>query len=282
MKRAFDSFRSRFRYDDREMPFLEHLEEFRKMLIRSAVTIVVGMILCAYFVPWMTDMLLAPGREYVESGRIVLQLHELPAGFKMWFTLAFWSGVIVSMPMLMMIVGSFVLPGVKDSERCAIQRIGFFSGILFVVGVVVGYEMTLPMAINLLLGVNERLGGANILHYQKYIDFTLHLLLGFGVAFQLPVVIITLGRLGFLTSAQLREKRRHVIVGLFVLAMLLTPPDWMTQVQMAIPLILLYEFCIWFLYFTEKGKRRRGSGRIATANDAGAEEALRHRNATED
>ncbi len=272
MLNVLESIRRRFRYDDREMPFLDHLEEFRKMIIRSAIAIVVGMAVCAYFVPWMTEMLRAPGQAYIESGRVKLQFQELSAGFMMWFTMAFWSGIVVSMPALMVIVGSFVLPGLKDSERIVIQRVGFFSGLLFVVGVVVGYVVTLPVAIDLLLGVNERFGDVdNILLYQEYIDFTLHVLLGFGVAFQLPVVIIILGKLGFLTSRQLREKRRHVIVGLFILAMLLTPPDVMTQVQMAIPLILLYEFCIWFLYFTEGGRidrRKRDKGNAPDSETA--------------
>ena len=258
MRKAFNSVRNRFRYSDREMPFLEHLEEFRRMLIHSGITIFVAMVIVAFFVPWMIRMLLAPGQEYIDAGRIVLQMHELPAGFKIWFMLAFWGGLIVSMPVLMLIIGSFILPGIKDSERRVVQRIGFFSGVLFVAGVCVGYYVTLPVAIGVLIGMNERMGGVSMIFYQKYIEFTLHVLLGFGVALQMPVVIITLGRVGLLNSLQLRKVRRHVIVGMFVLAMILTPPDWVSQLQLAIPLILLYEFCIWFLYFSEGGGKRAG------------------------
>jgi sec-independent protein translocase protein TatC len=103
-------------------------------------------------------------------------------------------------------------------------------------------------------GFTNRLGGEAIWNYQKFIGFTLQVLLGFGLAFQLPIIIILLGKLGILRSRQLRNKRRHVIVGLFILAMLLTPPDVTTQILMALPLILLYEFCIWFLYFSEEKK----------------------------
>ncbi|MBN2704189.1 MAG: twin-arginine translocase subunit TatC [Pontiellaceae bacterium] len=259
MQNPLKSLAARFRYDDREMPFLDHLEEFRKTLIRSGIALAIGMILTAFFVPWMIQMFLVPAQSYLDSGRVTLQFHELTSGFKMWFSLSFWGGLVVSLPALMVIVGSFVLPGVRDTERRVIQRIAFFSGILFLVGIVVGYRITLPVAIDLLMKVNERLNGANILHYRKYIDFVLQVLLGFGVAFQLPVIIISLGKVGVLSSAQLRNKRRHVIVGIFILAMLLTPPDWATQVQMAIPLILLYEFCIWFLHFSERGAIRRKS-----------------------
>lgn len=259
MRNPLKSLAARFRYDDREMPFLDHLEEFRKTLIRSGIALAIGMILTAFFVPWIIQMFRAPAQSYLDSGRITLQLHELTSGFKMWFSLAFWGGLVVSLPALMVIIGSFVLPGVRDAERRVIQRIAFFSGILFLIGIVVGYCITLPVAIDLLMKVNERLSGENIIHYRKYIDFVLQVLLGFGVAFQLPVVIISLGKVGLLSSVQLRNKRRHVIVGIFILAMLLTPPDWATQVQMAIPLILLYEFCIWFLHFSERGAIRRKS-----------------------
>ncbi|MBN2684907.1 MAG: twin-arginine translocase subunit TatC [Pontiellaceae bacterium] len=257
MQNPLKTLATRFRYDDREMPFLDHLEEFRKTLIRSGIALAIGMIITAFFVPWIIQMLLAPAQSYLDSGRITLQLQELTAGFKMWFSLAFWGGLVVSLPALMMIVGSFVLPGIRDAERRMVQRIAFFSGILFLIGIMVGYRITLPVAIDLLMKVNERLRGVNIIHYRKYIDFVLQVLLGFGVAFQLPVIIISLGKVGVLSSAQLRNKRRHVIVGIFILAMLLTPPDWATQVQMAIPLILLYEFCIWFLHFSERGAIRR-------------------------
>jgi sec-independent protein translocase protein TatC len=248
--------KKRFGYDESEMPFLEHLEEFRKTVIRSAIAIVIGMAACAYFVPWMTDVLREPAQQYIDSGRIILQHPEVTSGFKMWFTLALWGGVLVSMPALMVIVGSFVLPGIKDSERKVVQRVAGFAGVLFIVGVVLGYKVTLPLAMKIMWGFTNRLGGEAIWNYQKFIGFTLQVLLGFGVAFQLPIVIILLGRLGLLTSRQLKEKRRHVIVGLFILAMLLTPPDVTTQVLMALPLILLYEFCIWFLYFTEGADAR--------------------------
>jgi len=245
-----------FRYDDSEMPLLEHLEAFRKMVVRSVLVILIGMAACAYFVPWMTNMLCAPAQEYIDSGQIMLQLPEPTSGFKLWFLLAFWGGVLVSMPALMLIIGSFILPGVKHSERKIFQRVAGFSGLLFVAGVVMSYFWTLPVAMKVLFGFGHKLGGNAIWHYPKYISFTLQVLLGFGVAFQMPILIILLGKLGFLNSKQLKTKRRHVAVGIFVLAMLLTPPDITTQFLMAVPLIILYEFCIWFLYFTE-GKEKR-------------------------
>ena len=245
------SLSARFRYDDSEMPFLEHLEEFRKTVIRSLIAIVIGMALCAYFVPWITDVLREPAQQYIDSGQIILQHPEVTSGFKMWVTIALWGGILISMPALTVIIGSFILPGIKDQERKVFQRVVGFGGVLFIVGVLLGYHVTLPLAMKIMWGFTDKLGGEAIWNYQKFIGFTLQVLLGFGLAFQLPIVIILLGKLGILNSRQLREKRRHVVVGMFILAMLLTPPDITTQILMALPLILLYEFCIWFLYFSE-------------------------------
>ena len=223
--------------------------------LRAAIAIVIGMGVCAYFVPWMTNVLREPAQQYIDSGQIILQHPEVTSGFKMWITLALWGGIFISMPALTIIIGSFIMPGIKDSERKVFQRVSGFAGVLFIAGVLLGYKVTLPVAMKVMWGFTEKLGGEAIWNYQKFVGFTLQVLLGFGVAFQLPIVIILLGKLGLLSSRQLHEKRRHVIVGLFILSMLLTPPDVTTQVLMAVPLILLYEFCIWFLYFTE-GKKK--------------------------
>jgi sec-independent protein translocase protein TatC len=252
------SIKKRFRYDDSEMPFLEHLEEFRKTVIRSGIAIIIGMAVCWAFVPWMTDVLRQPAQEYIDAGKITLQHPEVTSGFKMYLTLTFWGGLLISMPVLMVVMGSFVMPGIKDTERRVIRRVSGFAGVLFIVGVLLGYKVTLPLAMKIMWGFTGRLGGEAIWNYQKFIAFTLQVLLGFGVAFQLPIVIILLGKLGILDSRQLREKRRHVIVAMFILAMLRTPPDETTQILMALPLILLYEFCIWFLYFSEKGGKEPG------------------------
>ena len=298
MFQKLKSLKGKFHYDDSEMPFLEHLEAFRKMAIRSAIALVLGVVVCLPFADRLIMVLRAPAERYIEkpasetlqdstvrlripvdslgnpkeengeryydvpakmvfptagkprSGVIRLQFSEPAAAIKMWLTVSFFGGLLLSLPFLVFFVGSFVLPGVRDAERKVLTRISFFSGGLFVVGIAMGYMVTLPLAMGLMLKIGGQLGGESIWFYNKYIVFALQLLLGFGLAFQLPVVILILGKMGLVNSRQLREKRRHVIVGLLVLAMILTPPDVMTQLLMAAPLILLYEFCIWFLHFS--------------------------------
>ncbi len=287
------SLKGKFRYDDSEMPFLEHLEEFRKTAIRSVVALVAGVLVCLPFADHLIAVLRAPAEPYIEKsaeevmrsstlqlripvaalaqeedyyivdaevavpeskrppqGVIRLQFSEPAAALKMWMTVSFFGGLLLSLPVLVFIIGSFVMPGVRNIERKVLRRISIFSGGLFMAGIAMGYKITLPLALGLMLRIGGKLGGESIWFYNKYIAFSLQLLLGFGIAFQLPVVILILGKMGLVNSTQLREKRRHVIVGLLILAMTLTPPDIMTQLLMAAPLILLYEFCIWFLHFS--------------------------------
>jgi sec-independent protein translocase protein TatC len=301
MLKKLKSLKGKFRYDDDEMPFLEHLEEFRKTVIRVVISLVVGMVVCLPFADHLIAVLRAPAEPYIEksaeevlgdasvhlrikadsldeqavvvdedgeryydvqadiglpasdsvkSGVIRLQFSEPAAAIKMWLIVTFFGGILLSLPFLVFFIGMFVMPGVRDVERKLMTRIAFFSGGLFVAGIAMGYKVTLPLALGLMLKIGGQLGGESIWFYNKYIAFALQLLLGFGIAFQLPVVILILGKMGLVNSSQLREKRRHVIVGLLILAMILTPPDVMTQLLMAAPLILLYEFCIWFLHFS--------------------------------
>ena len=296
MLKKLKSLKGKFRYDDSEMPFLEHLEAFRKTAIRVVITLLVGVVVCIPFAPRLISILRAPAEPYIEKnaeqvvrdsamqlripvaalaqapegeeyyevqaemvvpesgksnhGVIRLQFSEPAAAIKMWLTVSFFGGLLLSLPVLVFIIGSFVLPGIRDVERKVLQRISVFSGGLFLAGIAMGYKVTLPLALGLMLKVGAQLGGESIWFYNKYIAFALQLLLGFGLAFQLPVVILILGKMGLVNSTQLREKRRHVIVGLLILAMILTPPDILTQLLMAAPLIFLYEFCIWFLHFS--------------------------------
>ena len=302
MLEKLKSFKNKFHYDDSEMPFLEHLEEFRKTVIRIFIALAAGMVVCLPFADDLIGILRAPAEQYIEKsaeevlnqsavqlrigadalsthaletaadgqqyytvhadvvlpdavkkvnqGTIRLQFSEPAAAIKMWLTVTFFGGLLLSMPFVVFFIGLFVMPGVRDVERKLMTRISVFSGGLFLAGIYMGYRVTLPLALGLMLKIGGQLGGESIWFYNKYISFALQLLLGFGVAFQLPVIILILGKMGLVSSRSLRAGRPYVIVGIFVLAMALTPPDVMTQVLMAAPLVLLYEFCIWFLHFS--------------------------------
>ncbi len=241
-------------------PFMEHLEDLRQMLIRCAVALAVGTAIALPFAPQIFALLKAPLDGAIDRPDLFLQSIEVTGAFTVAMRIALWGGLLISAPFLVFFIGQFIFPGLTEKERMAIRRAGGFSILLFMVGVLLGYKGTLPVALTMMFGMHDWLGIQPVPQVTSYVGFTVHLLLAFGIAFQMPVILVILGKLGMLTSTQLMEKRRYVWVILLVAAMILTPPDIFTQLIMAVPLIILYEVCIWVVRATE----RRGSNRPMT------------------
>lgn len=245
-------------------PFLEHLEDFRNMCIRCVLALVAGILICLPFSPYILYWIKAPLNRVISNPDLFLRSIEVAGAFSLTMRIALWSGVLISAPFLLWFIGQFVFPGLLVQERKVIQKALGFAVLLFVVGVAVGYFITLPVALTMMLRMHEWLSIQAEWTVNSYAAFVLHLLIAFGVAFEMPVVLLVLGRMHILSSRDLRSKRRHVIVILFLVAMVLTPPDVFTQVVMALPLILLYEFCVWLLWFWE---RRAGERAEAVKRD---------------
>jgi len=194
--------------------------------------------------------------EKAPGDRDILMTTDVAGIFSLTIRIAVYSALILCAPFLMMFIASFVFPGLTPLERKAIKRSLFFSLGLFFVGVLMAYHFTLPVALNFMWRLNQWLGVDPRWTVNSYIQFSMHVLFGFGLAFQLPVVMLVLGKMGLVDSRSLREKRRFAVVGCLVVGMVLTPPEVYTQVMMAVPLYLLYEMCIWLLYFSEKREKR--------------------------
>lgn len=247
--------------DDGERPFLEHLDAFRTMLFRCLIAVSACTLICIPLARPLLNWLQAP---LLRTAELKSQNFELITtspveGFIQVVKVVFTAGVLASLPLVIYFVAQFIVPGLNPKERKALAIGGFFGALLFIAGVSLCYFVSLPVAVNIMFYFNDYLGTVANWKIDKYLGFVMQLLIGFGLAFELPLILVLLGRMGLVSIQQLRTHRRHVFIGILVLAMALTPPDIITQLQMAIPLYLLYECCIGILRVFERRERKKGS-----------------------
>jgi len=240
-------------HDPDAKPFLEHLEDLRKMLLRAMGALAVGMCVAFPFTNQIMERLYYPLYRNNLDPNEILNVLEMTGAIKTILTVGLWSGAIISAPFIIFFICQFVFPGLLEKEKKVLVRSSGFAVVLFAVGVAICYFQTLPFAVKVMFKFADWINVAtDTIRLQDYLAFNLKLMLGFGIAFELPEILYVLGHLGLVNSRQLREKRRHILVGLLVLAMMLTPPDPGTQLMLAGPLFILYEVCIWLIYFKEK------------------------------
>lgn len=240
----------------RTMPFLQHLEELRRAVLGSLGALVVGMGLAIPFAPRVFRILQRPLTTLTGDAEPFLRTLDVSGGFTLAMQLVFWTGLLISLPVILYFIGGFISPGLTPRERRLAGRAVIVAAGLFVLGVWIGYTVSLPIALKVMLQTNVWLGIRAEWIVSSYIVFTLQLLVAFGLVFELPVLLTALGWMGLVSSARLRAARRVVIVVILVIAMILTPPDVFTQLIMAIPLILLYEVCIVLIRIAESRRAR--------------------------
>ncbi|HTQ30252.1 MAG TPA: twin-arginine translocase subunit TatC [Opitutaceae bacterium] len=195
------------------------------------------------------------------GGSLRVQLHNLsPAeGFLVAFHVALYGALVVSAPFWIFFFGQFLLPALKMNERRLLFTWMGWGVLLFLTGVLTTYFFLLPVALRASMEYSTLLGfDATFWRADEYISFVCKFLLGMGLGFQFPLVVLLLVRLGVLTHKQLAHYRRHVIVLSLILGAVLTTPEVITQVSMAVPLYLLYEICIWIAWYWERKARRAG------------------------
>ena len=233
-------------------PFLEHLEDLRATLLRMAGVFALAFAAAVPLAPRVFRLLRRPLERATGSAEPFLRSLEVGGGFTLAMRISFWSALIFSAPLLVYFLARFISPGLTVRERRIAAGALFAAATLFIAGVALGYFLTLPIAVRVMLSLHQWMGVRAEWTVASYMVFALQLLLAFGLAFELPVVLVALGRLGVLTAAQLRFYRRHAIIALLVLAALLTPNDVFTQMAMALPLIALYEACVWIIAAGER------------------------------
>ena len=225
------------------MNFIEHLDELRGRLIKSGIALIVVMILCAFFSDILVNqILIAPLKNSSET--IVLQ-NLVPYGqISLYLQVIFFSGFVLSFPFLVYQIWQFVLPGLREKERAATRFVISFISLSFFAGIAFGYFIFLPISLKFFAGFGTPLIENNIA-VQDYISFFIGALLTAGLVFELPFISYVLSKIGLLTPAFMRFYRKHAIVTLLIVAAVVTPStDLVTQLVIAVPMILLYELSI--------------------------------------
>lgn len=237
-------------------PFLEHLEDLRKMLLYGMGSLAIGVAVAFPLIPRILDLLKQPLKAITEHPEHLLRSgNNVASGFTAAMQVGIWSGVVIASPAIFYFIARFVAPALSKRERQVIQQtlaLGFF---LFLFGVWLGWKMAMPVALKTMAWFNDWMGVETWWTLGDYVSFTTIMLVAFGLVFEVPVIILIMGRLGLVGSAWLRKYRRHAIVIGLVLAAAITPsPDVASQLIVAVPLLVLYEVCIWIIFATEKRK----------------------------
>jgi sec-independent protein translocase protein TatC len=227
--------------DAPEMSFLDHLEELRWHIVKALIGLLVATILCGAYADYIVqDLLMRPLREAGLKAQVLA-----PYGIVLlYMQTVLICGLILSMPNTLLWLWKFVAPGLLSKERRYVARIVFFTSLCFFAGVGFSYFILLPFSLKFFAAFGTQTIDLNIA-IDNYISFVLTLLLGAGLVFELPMVSYFLTRLGFLTPAFMRHYRRHSIVVILIISAIVTPtPDPMTQLMLALPMLLLFELSI--------------------------------------
>jgi sec-independent protein translocase protein TatC len=237
-------------------PFLEHLEDLRWTIVKMAITLIVAMIVCFTFRSSLVQILQRPLRE-VDAKLAALRALGITDSITISFHLAFYAGIVISFPLLLYFLAEFVLPALTALEKRVMLPAILFSFALFIAGVLSCYFLLLPKTILFFFHDTESLGWTPAWTVQEYYSFVTRFTLGFGLAFELPVVVLALVRFGLVTYHFMARTRPYAIVLIFILATIITPtPDILTLLALGLPMCLLYESCIWIAWFMQRRMKR--------------------------
>ena len=239
--------------------FVSHLTELRTRLINSIYLLFVFFLISYYFSEEIYRFLVQPYADVVENDpqerRLIFT--ALQETFITYLKVSFFAAFFVSSPLILIQIWKFIAPGLYDNERKALMPYLISTPLLFFLGGLLVYYLIMPLAIKFFLSFETSSQINNLpiqleLKVNEYLSLIMKLIFAFGLSFQLPVVLSLLARVGLIDSKFLKERRKYVVVIIFTAAAILTPPDPITQIGLAIPLLILYELSIFSVSFIEK------------------------------
>ncbi len=245
-----------------EASLMDHLTELRTRLIYSMVAISILFVVCFFFADWIFDFLLEPFKTATGGNEDIRLIYTAPQEFFFTkLTLSLFGAAFLAFPVIASQIYAFVAPGLYKNERGAFLPYLFATPIFFIIGAGVMFYGVMPLALKFFLSMEgSAQGGVTIEmlpRVSEYLSLIMTLVLAFGVCFQLPVILTLLARIGVVDSEKLKSWRKYAFVGVLVIAAFLTPPDPISQLGLALPMLLLYELSIWSVKFVEKSRAKR-------------------------
>jgi len=220
------------------MTLLEHLDELRRRILNSVITLLIAFLICWYFSPQIFSWLERPIMDVLPPGD-KLAFTDLAGPFMLYVKVALLAAVFVASPVLLTQVWLFIRPGLYRRERRLALPFIVFTTLFFVLGGYFGYRIAFPLVVRFLLGVGEDF--KQVVTIQSYLSMMSKILLGLGLVFEMPMLIFFFARLGLVTARKLIKWFRWAVLAIFVVAAIITPtPDVATQTVFAVPMILLY------------------------------------------
>ena len=243
--------------------FISHLVELRQRLINSFIFLFSFFVVCYFFSEEIYSFLVQPYADAVKDDNVNRRLifTALQETFLTYLKVSFFAALFVSSPIILIQIWKFIAPGLYKNEKEAILPYLIATPILFLFGGMLVYYLIMPLAIKFFLSfeassINSALPIQLEAKVNEYLSLVMKLIFAFGLSFQLPVILSLLARVGFVDSIFLKERRKYVVVIIFVAAAILTPPDPITQIGLAIPLLILYELSIFSVKIIEKRKNK--------------------------
>ncbi len=257
--------------DATKAPLMDHLIELRRRLIWSVLAFMAAFLICFYFAKPIYGFLTEPLYEALKSEP---SRHMIATGltetFFVYVKVGMFAGLCLAFPVIAAQLWMFVAPGLYKHERNAFLPFLAATPFLFVLGAAFVFYIMLPNAIRFFVsfethGGNGTLGIELQAKVSEYLDFVMTLIFAFGLCFQLPVLLSLLGRVGIISSAQLRSMRRYSIVGMTAVAAILTPPDIFSMMSLLVPLVALYEISILCVWLIERDRAKKDAAKAATS-----------------
>jgi sec-independent protein translocase protein TatC len=256
--------------DSSKMPLLEHLIELRRRLIYSILAFLLAFLVCYHFAQDIFGFLTEPLNTVPEGSAVQRLIYTgLTEAFFTYVKVAFWAAAFVSFPVIATQIWMFIAPGLYKNERRAFLPFLIATPVLFFMGGALVYYFIFPLALKFFVSFQTAGGGGDLPiklepKVDQYLSLVTTLIFAFGLSFELPVLLTLLARVGIVNSRMLVAKRRYAIVGATIFAAIVTPPDVISQIGLAIPLCLLYEISIWSCRWVERQ-------RAQAAKEAGVE-----------